>query len=89
VTVDRGRYSPQSPTLETLRRIGSRASERAHRTKTTHIYPGVKTRGIALLLRNDSHPEGTFLKTRVDSYILGALSSWPLFVVASSVLTDE
>jgi hypothetical protein len=29
------------------------------------------------------------LKTRVDSYILGALSSWLPFVVASSVFTDE
>ena len=29
------------------------------------------------------------LKMRVDSYILGALSSWPLQIVASWVVTDE
>jgi hypothetical protein len=29
------------------------------------------------------------LKTRVDSYILGTLSSWLPFVVSSAVLTDE
>ena len=62
MTVDRGRYSPQSPTLETLRRIGTRASERAHRTKGACAYPGVKNRGITLLLRNHSHPEDTFLR---------------------------
>jgi hypothetical protein len=34
-------------------------------------------------------PRRHVLKTRVDSYILGALSSWLPFVVGSSVLTDE
>jgi hypothetical protein len=34
-------------------------------------------------------PRRHVLKTRVDSYILGALSSWLPFVVVSSILTDE
>ncbi len=61
MTVDRGRYSPQSPTLESLSRIGMRQRKSAQDQVSTHL-PGVKTRGITLLLRNHSHLEGMFLR---------------------------
>ena len=61
MTVDRGRYSPQSPTLETLRRIGMRQRKSAQNQDHSHLSRR-KTRGITLLLRNHSHLEGMFLR---------------------------
>ena len=61
MTVDRGRYSPQSPTLETLRRIGTRQRKSAKDQGHSHL-PRSKTRGITLLLRNHLHLEGMFLR---------------------------
>jgi hypothetical protein len=61
VTVDRGRYSPQSPILRTLSRIGMRQRKSAQDQDHAHL-PRSKTRGINLLLRNHSHLEGMFLR---------------------------
>ena len=41
---------PLPPTLEAVKRIVTRATERAHRDKATHIYLGVGTREITPLL---------------------------------------
>jgi hypothetical protein len=88
VTVDRGRYSPQSPTLETLRRIGIRQRKSAQDQDHAHL-PRSKNPRNRSAPKNPLTPRRHIRKTRVDSYILGALSSWLPFVVASSVLTDE
>ena len=61
MTVDRGRYSPQSPTLETLRRIGIRQRKSAQDQDHAHLPQGKNPR-ITLLLRNHSHPEDTSLR---------------------------
>ena len=88
MTVDRGRYSPQSPTLETLRRIGIRQRKSAQDQDYTHL-PRSKNPRNSSAPKKPLTPRRLVLKTRVDSYILGALSSWLPIVVASWVLTDE
>ena len=57
-------------------------------TKTTHLSRGKNPRNRSTP-KKPLTPRRHDLKTRVDSYILGTLSSWLPFVVSSAVLTDE
>jgi hypothetical protein len=69
-------------------RIGMRQRKSAQDQDYAHL-PRSKNPRNHSAPKKPLTPRRHIRKTRVDSYILGALSSWLPFVVASSVLTDE
>jgi hypothetical protein len=66
VTVDRGRYSSQTPTLETLRRIDTPAKVRTGLGLLAPT-PKIKTQDIALLLGTTYTLEGMSLKVALTA----------------------